>query len=51
MGVFTAAVPIFVVHVIGMIFLMAFNDLGQTLMTELQASILLPCQTIRFLLL
>ena len=38
-GVFTAAVPNFVVHVMGLIFLMAFNDLGATLMTELQASI------------
>lgn len=38
-GVFVAAVPIFPVHVVGLILLMSFNDLGSTLMTELQGSI------------
>jgi hypothetical protein len=38
-GVLVAAVPNFAVHVIGLILLMCFNDLGATLMTELQASI------------
>ena len=38
-GVFVAAVPNFVMHVIGLILLMCFNDLGATMMTELQASI------------
>jgi len=38
-GVFVAAVPNFEVHVCGLVLLMAFNDLGATLMTELQASI------------
>jgi hypothetical protein len=38
-GVFTAAAPNFGVHVMGLILLMVFNDLGATLMTELQASI------------
>lgn len=39
MGVFIACVPSFTVHVIGLILLMCFNDLGATVMTELQASI------------
>ena len=38
-GVLVAAVPNFVMHVIGLILLMCFNDLGATMMTELQASI------------
>jgi len=38
-GVLVAAVPNFPGHVIGLIILMCFNDLGATLMTELQASI------------
>lgn len=38
-GVFVAAVPTFPVHVIGLVLLMSFNDLGATLMTELQGSI------------
>ncbi|CAM9521592.1 unnamed protein product, partial [Heterosigma akashiwo] len=38
-GVLVAAVPSFVVHVVGLILLMSFNDLGATLMTELQGSI------------
>eukprot|EP00584_Thalassiosira_punctigera_P018166 CAMPEP_0172575466 /NCGR_PEP_ID=MMETSP1067-20121228/137229_1 /TAXON_ID=265564 ORGANISM="Thalassiosira punctigera, Strain Tpunct2005C2" /NCGR_SAMPLE_ID=MMETSP1067 /ASSEMBLY_ACC=CAM_ASM_000444 /LENGTH=477 /DNA_ID=CAMNT_0013368117 /DNA_START=252 /DNA_END=1685 /DNA_ORIENTATION=- len=38
-GVFVAAVPSFPVHVCGIVLLMGFNDLGATLMTELQASI------------
>jgi len=39
LGVFVAAVPNFSVHVIGLVMLMCFNDLGGMLMTELQASI------------
>jgi len=39
LGVLVAAVPNFVVHVIGLVLLMCFNDLGATLMTELQGSI------------
>jgi hypothetical protein len=39
MGVFIACIPSFTVHVIGLILLMCFNDLGSTVMTELQASI------------
>ena len=38
-GVLVAAVPSFPVHVLGVVILMCFNDLGATLMTELQASI------------
>ena len=38
-GVLVAAVPIFPSHVCGVVLLMCFNDLGATLMTELQASI------------
>jgi len=38
-GVLVAAVPTFPVHVAGVVLLMCFNDLGATLMTELQASI------------
>eukprot|EP00956_Cyclotella_meneghiniana_P002780 scaffold3275_cov70-Cyclotella_meneghiniana.AAC.7 len=38
-GVLVAAIPSFPVHVAGVILLMCFNDLGATLMTELQASI------------
>ena len=38
-GVFVACIPSFAVHVIGLIVLMCFNDLGLTIMTELQASI------------
>ena len=38
-GVLVAAVPRFPVHVLGVVILMCFNDLGATLMTELQASI------------
>ena len=38
-SVFIACVPTFAVHVIGLIALMCFNDLGATIMTELQASI------------
>jgi len=38
-GILVAAIPNFVLHVIGLILLMCFNDLGATLMTELQASI------------
>jgi len=37
-GVLVAALPSFPVHVCGVILLMCFNDLGATLMTELQAS-------------
>jgi len=39
LGVLVAAVPSFPVHVLGVVILMCFNDLGATLMTELQASI------------
>ena len=38
-AVLVAAIPSFPVHVIGLISLMCFNDLGATLMTELQGSI------------
>ena len=38
-GVFVACIPSFAVHVIGLIVVMCFNDLGVTIMTELQASI------------
>jgi len=38
-GVLVAAIPNFPGHVVGLILLMCFNDLGATLMTELQASI------------
>lgn len=38
-GVLVAAVPSFPVNVHGVVILMCFNDLGATLMTELQASI------------
>lgn len=38
-GVLVAAAPIFGLHVAGVFLLMSFNDLGATLMTELQASI------------
>ena len=38
-AVLVAATPSFPVHVIGLISLMCFNDLGATLMTELQGSI------------
>ena len=38
-GVVVAAIPSFPVHVAGVVLLMCFNDLGATLMTELQASI------------
>ncbi|KAL7528755.1 hypothetical protein ACHAXR_004633 [Thalassiosira sp. AJA248-18] len=38
-GVLVAAVPSFPGHVCGVVLLMCFNDLGATLMTELQASI------------
>lgn len=38
-GVLVAAVPNFVWHVIGLVLLMCFNDLGATLLTELQASV------------
>ena len=38
-GVLVAAIPSFPVHVAGVVLLMCFNDLGATLMTELQASI------------
>lgn len=38
-GVLVAAIPYFPGHVVGLILLMCFNDLGATLMTELQASI------------
>ena len=37
--VFIACVPNFAVHVIGLIVLMCFNDLGATIMTELQSSV------------
>ena len=39
LGVFIACIPTFTVHVIGLIVLMCFNDLGATIMTELQSSI------------
>jgi len=39
LGVLVAAVPSFPVHILGVVILMCFNDLGATLMTELQASI------------
>ena len=38
-GVLVAAIPVFGAHVTGVVLLMCFNDLGATLMTELQASI------------
>ncbi len=38
-GVLVATIPSLVPHAIGLILLMAFNDIGATLMTELQASI------------
>jgi len=38
-GVSVAAVPNFGVHVLGLVLLMCFNDLGATLLTELQASV------------
>ena len=38
-GVFVACVPHLAVHVVGLILLMSFNDLGTTLLTELQASV------------
>ena len=38
-GVLVAAIPSFPAHVAGVVLLMCFNDLGATLMTELQASI------------
>jgi len=38
-GVLVAAIPNFPGHVVGLVLLMCFNDLGATLMTELQASI------------
>ena len=38
-GVLIAAIPNFPGHVVGLIILMCFNDLGAMLMTELQASI------------
>eukprot|EP00585_Thalassiosira_rotula_P012286 CAMPEP_0196131308 /NCGR_PEP_ID=MMETSP0910-20130528/1375_1 /TAXON_ID=49265 /ORGANISM="Thalassiosira rotula, Strain GSO102" /LENGTH=489 /DNA_ID=CAMNT_0041390771 /DNA_START=49 /DNA_END=1518 /DNA_ORIENTATION=+ len=38
-GVSVAAVPNFGVHVLGLVLLMCFNDLGATVLTELQASI------------
>ena len=38
-GVFVAAVPIFPVHIVGLLLLMAFNDIGCTLLTEFQSSI------------
>ncbi|KAL9183453.1 hypothetical protein ACHAXT_004309 [Thalassiosira profunda] len=38
-GVLVAAIPSFPVHVLGVVILMCFNDLGATLLTELQGSI------------
>ncbi len=38
-GVLLATIPSLIPHAIGLILLMAFNDVGATLMTELQASI------------
>lgn len=38
-GVLVTAIPNFPGHVVGLVLLMCFNDLGATLMTELQASI------------